>query len=107
MFTMNGETWAVVFVSPYSRALMRSDGSLALGVCDDITKCIYLDDTLDCAMVRKVLAHEITHAAMYSYNVDLDIAQEELFAALIDTYGQEIIYLTNDVVRQIKNRGLC
>jgi hypothetical protein len=47
-------------------------------------------------MVKKVLTHEITHAAMFSYNVDLTYRQEELVAMLIDTYGHEIINLTNN-----------
>lgn len=38
-------------------------------------------------MLKKILCHEITHAAMFSYNVDLSIEQEELVADLIATYG--------------------
>jgi hypothetical protein len=34
-----------------------------------------------------VLSHELTHAAMFSYNIDLSYEQEELFADLIATYG--------------------
>lgn len=107
MFHLNGETWLVYLVSPGHPTLMRSDGSVSLGTCDDTTKTIYIDKSLSCAMVRKVLAHEVAHAAMFSYNIDLDYMQEELFAMLIDTYGQEIISLTNYVTDQIKNRGFC
>ena len=91
MFNINGETWKIIFVSPGHYTLRRSDGSISIGTCDDTTKSIYIDDTLDCALMKKVLAHEITHAAMFSNNIDLDFMQEELFAMLIDTYGQEII----------------
>jgi uncharacterized protein YjaZ len=73
MFEINGETWRIFFVSPGHPILRRSDGSLTIGTCDDITKSIYLDDSLDCALMKKVLAHELTHAAMFSYNVDLDL----------------------------------
>jgi len=38
-------------------------------------------------MIKKVLCHELTHAAMFSYNVELTLDQEELFADLIATYG--------------------
>ena len=74
---------------------MRSDGSYALGVCNDGTKTIYLNNTMSQYMVKKVLTHEVTHAAMFSYNVDLCPRQEELVAMLIDTYGHEIINITN------------
>ena len=101
MFNINGETWYIVFVSPSDPHLSRSDGSPALGVCNDNTKTIYLDETMDEYMVKKVLTHEITHAAMFSYNVDLCPRQEELVAILIDTYGHEIINLTNRLFNRI------
>jgi hypothetical protein len=50
-------------------------------------------------MTKKVLTHEITHASMFSYDVDLCPRQEELVAILIDTYGQEIIALTNQIFK--------
>lgn len=34
---------------------------------------------------------------MFSYNVELNIQQEELLADLIATYGQEIIDITNKI----------
>ena len=95
MFEINGERWRIVFVSPNHPQLIRSDGSSTIGACNDNTKTIYLDKTLDKYLVKKVLTHEITHAAMFSYNVDLCPRQEELVAILIDTYGHEIINITN------------
>lgn len=102
MFEINGETWYLKFVSPRDPNLTRSDGSVTIGMCDDDVKTIYIDDTISTPMVRKVLAHEITHAAMFSYNIDLSPAQEELLAKLIDTYGQEIISITNQIFNRIK-----
>lgn len=40
--------------------------------------------------MRKVLCHEIVHAAMFSYNTDLDWWTEEIVADIIATYGDEI-----------------
>jgi hypothetical protein len=51
--------------------------------------------------MKKVLSHEITHAAMFSYNITLSLLQEELLADLIATYGQEIIYITNKIFHRI------
>lgn len=45
---------------------------------------------------------EITHAAMFSYDVELTIEQEELLADLVATYGQEIISKTNEIFQKIK-----
>ena len=102
MFEINGETWHLVFVSPNHPGLMRTDGSITLGMCDDNVKKIYINDELDAQLTRKVLAHEITHAAMFSYNVNLCHNQEEMVANLIDTYGQEIIGITNQIFNRIR-----
>lgn len=104
MFNINGETWYIKFVSPFHPQLIRSDGSVTIGACDDNTKTIYLDDAIDGALMKKVLAHEITHAAMFSYNIDLNCAQEELLADLVATYGQEIVDITNKIFKRIKDQ---
>lgn len=56
-------------------------------------------------MMKRVLCHEITHAAMFSYKIELTIEQEELLADLIATYGQEIIDITNSIFNRLKENG--
>lgn len=95
MLNINGENWRVVLVSPFHPGLKRNDRGYTLGTCDDLVKTIYINEELDENYLWKVLCHELTHAAMFSYNVDLTLDQEELLADLIATYGQEIIEITN------------
>ena len=57
---------------------------------------------LSTGLLKKVLSHEITHAAMFSYNVKLTVQQEELIADIIATYGTEIIDVTNRVFKKLK-----
>ena len=102
MFTINGKQWVIHLVSPNHPALIREDGSVTIGACDDMTKIIYVNDMLNDYMMRKVICHEITHAAMFSYNVLLTLDQEELLADLFATYGNEIISITNRVFAKIK-----
>lgn len=102
MFQINGEWWRVVLTSTIYPKLFRSNGSLAIGSCDDESKTIYINENLSSTRMRKVLCHEITHAAMFSYNVELNIQQEELLADLIATYGQEIIDITNKIFTRMK-----
>ena len=97
MFHINGEEWRVVYVAPSHSKLIRSDGSVSIGACDDDTKTIYISYETPRRKLKKVLCHEITHAAMFSYNVELNVQQEELLADLIATYGQEIIDITNKI----------
>ena len=103
MININGEGWRIALVSPNHPELKRSDGSYSIGACDDIKKTIYICDELDNSYIKKVLCHELTHAAMFSYNIELSIEQEELLADLFATYGQEIICMTNLIFKRIKD----
>lgn len=102
MLNINGEDWTVLLVSPWHPNLYRSDGSLTIGSCDDDLKTIFISNSLTSEKMKKVLCHELTHAAMFSYNIELNSYQEELLADLIATYGQEIIYTTNKIFNRIK-----
>ena len=102
MFNINGEEWKILVVSPNDQHLRRTDGGYTIGVCDDNLKCIFVATGLSMVLLKKVLCHEIVHAAMFSYNVDLTLEQEELVADLIATYGEEIIEVTNKMFKKIK-----
>lgn len=102
MFIINGDYWQIALVSANHPTLIRSDGSATIGCCDDIDKTIYIFKDLNREMFKKVLCHELTHAAMFSYGIYMDIMQEEIVADLIATYGQEIINKTNEVFCDIK-----
>jgi uncharacterized protein YjaZ len=71
MININGEVWRVLLVSPYHPALRTQNGVYTLGCCDDLVKTIFIAEDLSSHKMRKVLAHELTHAAMFSYNIDL------------------------------------
>ncbi len=91
MFNINGIDWKVEFVSSNHPELFRSDLSKTIGSCNRETKTIYVSNNLPYSLMKKVLCHEITHAAMFSYGIILGIMEEELVADLIASYGQEII----------------
>ena len=103
MFIINGEQWRVLFVPENYVALLKPNGDFAVGACDDYTKTIYLSNLLSGDYLKKVLAHEVTHAAMFSYNVSLTIEQEEIIADIISTYGEQIVYITNKVFNKLSN----
>lgn len=102
MIRINGERWRVMTVPYNSVYLQKSNGEFAIGVCDDRTKTIYLNEALEGRMLKKVLCHELTHAAMFSYDIDLSHDQEELLANIISTYGEEIIDITNIMFKKLK-----
>lgn len=98
---INGIIWEVQIVPPTFPSLFTGT-SFTLGCCDNNTHTIYIADGLSESKFYKVLGHEMTHAAMFSYEVNLTYDQEELLADIISTYGGEIIAVTNKVFRKIK-----
>lgn len=102
-FVINKMPWVVRYVPPTHPALLTPSGTYSLGCCDLILHTIFIVDGLEYYKSQKVLCHEITHAAMFSYGVLLTTDQEELIADIISTYGAEIIEVTNKVFNKIKN----
>ena len=102
MFKINGIDWEVKYVSPNHPKLQYPIGEYALGSCDEATHTIFLSINIPIWKLKKVLCHEITHAAMFSYQVYMTVDQEELVADLIATYGEEIIDVTNRIFYKIK-----
>ena len=101
MYKINGITWYMIRVRSDSTMLMRSDGSITVGMCDRETQTIYVSDALHGRFLRKVLLHEICHSAMFSYGIDMSVDQEELFCDLLSTYGDEIIAITDSVFKAL------
>lgn len=89
--------------SPHHPALKRSDDSFTLGSCDNNNKTIYISDNLNERYQWKVVCHEIVHAVMFSYDINLNQKQEEVLADIIATYGKEIMSFTDNIIQQIKN----
>lgn len=101
MYKINGITWYMIRVRSDSPMLMRSDGSITVGMCDRETQTIYISNALHGRFLRKVLLHEICHSAMFSYGIDMSVDQEELFCDLLSTYGDEIIAITDSVFKAL------
>lgn len=103
MFLVNNIYWKLAFVSPRFPLLKRLNGQYSIGACDNLTRTIYLNENLKGNLLKKVLCHELTHAAMFSYGVNLSLQQQQLIADLISTYGEEIIYTTNKIFIKLTN----
>lgn len=101
-FVINGLKWDVIFVNSKSNLLRRSDGSFTFGVTDRTKLLIALSEDLKGKFLLKVITHEICHASMWSYGIDLSVEQEELIADLIATYGSEIITIANKIFERLR-----
>ena len=101
LFVINGIKWDVVFCRANSDDLRRSDGSMTVGVTDFNTRTVYLSEFLTGSFLRKVVAHELVHCFMFSHNIHIPIEQEEFMADWVATYGEELIYLLDDFMRNV------
>ena len=99
---INGVRWRVRLVSPAHPLLLTPWKTHALGVCDKVTQTICVDETLSPQLLKEVLCHEIVHAFMFSYMIDLSYSEEELVAELMSQYGEEILEVTNATYDGIK-----
>jgi hypothetical protein len=104
VFTINGIDWEIIYVNPFSDDLRRSDGSLTVGVTDMPKRSVFLSNRLRGAFLRKVLAHELVHCFMFSYSIHIPIEEEEYIADWVATYGTDLIYLLDDLMRGIISR---
>lgn len=104
MFVINGIEWDIIFVNPGSDKLRRSDNSITCGVTDFSDRCIYLSDMLDGGFLRKVLCHELCHCFCFSFDIHMSIEQEEYLADWISRYGEDLIYLLDDLMRTMLKR---
>ena len=97
-FTVNNQEWNLVFVKPNSRSLMRSDGSITIGMTDNNTKTVYINNKLNEYMKDKVICHELTHVVAFELDYFMPMETEEIVADFMSLYGRDIVYLLDDLV---------
>ena len=100
-FVINGIEWSLVFVPSFSEYLQRSDGSYTIGMTDSNTNTVYICNKLHGDKLRHVICHEITHAICFSYDIYMPIELEEKLCNFVADYGEEIIYLVEDIIKNI------
>ncbi len=103
MIKINGVMWRVQLVPPTHSFLAAGRREPALGCCDNLTRTICVSNALSWKMIKRVLCHEIVHATMFSYGIDLTFEQEEIAANIMDTYGDEILQVTNIAYDKLKH----
>lgn len=97
-FYINGIRWNIKYVDNNSSMLLRSDGSRTVGMTDWNTCTVYLAKGLRGRFLERVLCHELCHCICFSYNIKMDIEQEEFLADWISLYGREVIELLDDLL---------
>lgn len=104
-FTVNDTVWQLRFVNPRDKNLRRKSGSFTIGMTDNNQKTVFIADNLSDYMTDKCLAHELCHVFCFSYNVYMNIQEEENLADWVSRYGRDLITILDDIMFIIlKNR---
>lgn len=98
IFTVHGIDWKLSLEHPNSSMLMRSDNTYTLGVTDNNTKTVYVNELLSNDMFDKVLCHELVHVFSFSNNLIIPIETEEIVADFLSTYGRDVFYVADDIM---------
>ena len=101
-FTVNNQEWKLLFVNPSNSNLKRSDGSITIGMTDNNTRTVYINNRLSDYMTNKVLAHEICHVFAFSFDYSMPIEVEETVADFFSLFGRDMINLLDDLTLILK-----
>ena len=106
-FVVNNQEWQLKFVNPNNRNLMRSDGSITIGMTDNNKKTVFINNKLKGRLQDKVLCHELTHVFAFEYDYDIPIEVEEIVADFMSLYGRDIIYLLDEIMEILKKAHIA
>lgn len=101
---VNDILWHIQFKKPTSGELRRSDGTISLGVTDNITKTVTIADNVSDYMTDKILCHELVHVYSFSYDCDIDIETEEIIADFMSLYGRNIVYTADKIFNLLEQK---
>lgn len=99
--------WVVSFVRSDNEGLKCDSGETALGMTYYKICHIYIDKTLQPALMRSTVLHELVHAVTFTYGVHL-VANEETEESVADffgTFGDEIVHLADQIMKGVKERA--
>lgn len=100
---INGTKWNVIWVKKDSKKLFCDD-TQCLGVTYFDNCRIYLDKGLVEKTFEETVVHELTHAFLYSYDVNLSDGDnvEETICDFIGAHIKKISKLTSKIVKMWK-----
>lgn len=99
--SINNKDWEIARTDDPDK-LMRTDGTVTLGMTDINDRTIYLWSGLSEMMFRKVLLHELSHAFINSYGIYLNLEEEEILCSFVDTYSTHIIEEADFLMQLLK-----
>jgi hypothetical protein len=98
---INDLIWEIDIVSSVSPELI-ANGEACLGSTWPMSQEIYLADDLNKNTARRVIAHELTHAFIYSTQIKEDESYtEEELCEFVSKWGDKIFTMTDEVYNEL------
>lgn len=96
---INKLDYKVIMVEPYNGSLLVS-GTYRVGVCENSTGKIYIQNELTYEIMRRVIMHELTHAYSCAYGHDArEEYKSEDLCEFMSVFSDAIIYDTNAILK--------
>lgn len=106
-FTVNGQTWELLFVGANDAELQRSNGTISLAVTDNNDKTVYVNRNVHGAMLDKVLCHELCHVFSFANGLHIPIETEEIIADFLATYGRDVFNVADEILNRFYRKENC
>lgn len=101
-FTVNGNEWQLEFVKPSSKELIRSDGSVTIGMTDNLQKKVFINNMLNDYMTDKCFAHELCHVYAFEFDYFMPLDVEETVADFFSLFGRNMVYMLDDLIQVLR-----
>ena len=112
-FIVNNITWTLIFVNPFSNALIDRTGKRTLATTSPVERCVYISSDVG-EMLERVLRHEIVHVIMVSYGLNKVLRDllgakdvigiEEFICNIYADYGYEMDYIYSQIITSVYRR---
>ena len=116
-FTVNGELWRVVRVSPSDPRLIDRTGERRIATTNPLRREVCVSDELEPPMLDKVVLHEVAHAVTIGYGLLGPLRAlerpdrwmvEEWAAGLMENHAIEAVKAASEALgRPLCVRGVC
>lgn len=88
---INNLEWCIKLVPTRNRNLVVENNE-CFGSCNYTELTIYLDDSLQYSRIKQTLSHELTHAYLHSYMIEMkENYNEENICEFVSLYSQHIL----------------
>lgn len=93
---INGIRWVVLIVKQSDTRLLMPTG-WTIGVTNVVDHTICISEGLSNEMLYKCISHEICHAIIFSYGLEMSIPDEECLCQIMENFSDDVLYYADRI----------